>query len=158
MFPNGLVSISCTCYLPRLLHVPDCFIVLTLCTCYVRLCSFIIWCHILILAAEGISAINVDLVAFAIVKLSPSVVPHVCIGELSLHWFLEWLVACSASSHYMNQWWLFVNWTIKNTLQWNSNQNTKFSFRKMHLKMLSAKLWPLCPWVHHAELDDIKLY
>ena len=24
----------------------------------------------------------------------------------------------------MNQWWLFVNWTLVNKFQWNLNQNT----------------------------------
>ena len=31
---------------------------------------------------------------------------------------------CSAPSHYLKQFWVFVNWTLKNKLQWNSNQNT----------------------------------
>ena len=36
------------------------------------------------------------------------------------------VVACMARSHYLNQSWIIINWTIGNTLQWNSNQNTKF--------------------------------
>ena len=39
----------------------------------------------------------------------------------------------------LDQCWLIVNWIPGNKLQWNLNQNTKFSFMKMHLKMSSAK-------------------
>ena len=35
------------------------------------------------------------------------------------------LVAYSAQSHYLNQCWDIVNWTLGNTIQWNFNQNTK---------------------------------
>ena len=30
------------------------------------------------------------------------------------HWFRQWIVACTAPSHYLNQCWNNVNWTIKN--------------------------------------------
>ena len=64
-------------------------------------------------------------------------VPHICVSEL--------LVAWSAPSHYLNQYWLIGNWTLRNKLQWNQNQNVEsFSFMKMHLKMSSAK------WVKKA--------
>ena len=52
-------------------------------------------------------------------------VPHICICELGQHWFRWWLVACSAPSHYLNQCWLIVNWTLRHNFQWNVNQNTK---------------------------------
>ena len=52
-------------------------------------------------------------------------VPHICVSELGKHWFRQWLVASSAPSHYLNQCWLIVNWTLRNTPQKNSNQNTK---------------------------------
>ena len=40
------------------------------------------------------------------------------------HWFRQWLVDRSAPSHYLNQCWNIVNWTIGNKLQWNSNRNS----------------------------------
>ena len=36
------------------------------------------------------------------------------------------VVAYLAPSHYLNQCWVIVNWTLRNKLQWNFNQNTKF--------------------------------
>ena len=30
------------------------------------------------------------------------------------------------SDNYLNQYWFIVNWTLRNKIQWNSNQNTKF--------------------------------
>ena len=46
-------------------------------------------------------------------------VPHICISELSQHWFR------SAPSHYLNQRWVSVNWTRRNKFQWIFNQNIK---------------------------------
>ena len=51
------------------------------------------------------------------------------------------IMACRllAPSHYLNQCWVIVNWTIRNKLQWNFNQNTKFAFTKMYLKISSVE-------------------
>ena len=45
---------------------------------------------------------------------------HICVSELSHHWFRYWLVAYAAPSHYLNQGWLTVN-----ILKWNSTENTQ---------------------------------
>ena len=47
---------------------------------------------------------------------------------------------------------LLINWTLMVKLQWNFNQNTIFSFTKMHLKISSVKWRPFCPggWVYSA--------
>ena len=45
--------------------------------------------------------------------------------ESGQHWFRYWLVTYPAPSHYLNQCWVFVNWTLRNKLQWNFHQNTK---------------------------------
>ena len=45
---------------------------------------------------------------------------------LCQHCFRQWLVACMVPSHCLNQCFFIVNWTLRNTLQWNSNQDTKF--------------------------------
>ena len=50
---------------------------------------------------------------------------HICVSELSQHWFRLWLVAFSSPSNYINQCWFIVNCTLKNKLQWNFNQNTQ---------------------------------
>ena len=54
----------------------------------------------------------------------------------------QWLVACSTTSHYLNQCWHIAKWTFRNKLQWNVNQNTNISIKKMHLKMSAAKCLP----------------
>ena len=38
------------------------------------------------------------------------------------HWFRWWLVAWPAPSHYLNQCWNIVNWTLGNKFQWNLNR------------------------------------
>ena len=52
-------------------------------------------------------------------------VPHICVRQYGKHWFRLWPVAYLAPSHYLHQWWVIVNWILRNTLQWNFNQNTK---------------------------------
>ena len=59
------------------------------------------------------------------VNSSPALVLHIYVSESGHHWLRKWLVAYSAPSHYLNQWWVIVNWTLRNKLQWNFNQNIK---------------------------------
>ena len=66
--------------------------------------------------------------------------PHICISELGQHWFRYWLVACSVPSHYLNQNWLIVNWTLRNKLQWNSNQNTKLFIHENAFENVVCKM------------------
>ena len=40
------------------------------------------------------------------------------VSKLCHHWFRLWLVAWSAPSHNLNQWWHIVNWTLGNKFQW----------------------------------------
>ena len=47
-------------------------------------------------------------------------VTHICVGNLTI---IGWLVAWSAPSHYLNQYWNSVDWTPRNKLQWNVNRN-----------------------------------
>ena len=37
-----------------------------------------------------------------------------------------------------------VNWTLRNKLQWNFNQNSDISFKKIHLKLSFGKWWQFC--------------
>ena len=56
------------------------------------------------------------------------------------------IMACrlSAPSHYLNQCWL-VNWNLGNNFQGNSNIEIQtFRFKKIHVKMSSAKWRPTC--------------
>ena len=77
-------------------------------------------------------------------------VSHICVSESGQHWFRKWLVACSASapSHYLNQCWVTVNWTLRNNLQWNCNQNIKlFIHENESVKISSVKWWTFSPGV-----------
>ena len=67
-------------------------------------------------------------------------VPHICVSELGHHLFRWWLVACSAPSHYLNKCWFTINWTTRNTFQWNLNRNFIIFIQQKHLKMSSAKM------------------
>ena len=54
--------------------------------------------------------------------------------------FRSWLDVCLAPSHYQHQHWRIISWTLMKKRLWNPN--TTFTFKKMHLKMPSAK-WQL---------------
>ena len=59
------------------------------------------------------------------------------------HWFRWWLATWPAPSHYLNQCWIIVNWTLGHKLQWKSQSKlTHFHSRKSILKMTSRKWWP----------------
>ena len=66
-----------------------------------------------------------------VILTHPLLVPHICVSESGQNWFRLWLVAYSAPSHYLNQYWNSVNWTLKNKLQRNFNQNTKLFIHKI---------------------------
>ena len=50
-------------------------------------------------------------------------VKHVCARKLGPHYFRQCLVAYSVPSHYLNRYWIPVNRTIWNKLQWEFHQN-----------------------------------
>ena len=62
----------------------------------------------------------------------------------------EWRIyAWSAPSHYLNQRWNIVNWTIGNQLQWNLNRNLYIaiqenSFENIAWKMAAILSRPQC--------------
>ena len=66
-------------------------------------------------------------------------VSHICVNESSQHRSDNGLSPIRHQAIYLNQCLDIVNWTLENKLQWNFNENSKFSFRKMHLKISSAK-------------------
>ena len=57
-------------------------------------------------------------------------VPHICGSELGQLWFIYWLVAWSAPSHYLNQCWSYVNWGLRNNLQWHFNRYSYFFIQR----------------------------
>ena len=65
------------------------------------------------------------------------------VNELSHQWFKWWLVAWSAPSHYLNQYWLNIDCALVNSSVFCIG-NTKFSHEKIHLNMSSANWWPFC--------------
>ena len=48
-------------------------------------------------------------------------VTHICIGNLTIIGSYNGL---TVPSHYLNQCWNVVNWTLRNKLQWNFNSNS----------------------------------
>ena len=68
-------------------------------------------------------------------------------------------VACSAPSHYLNQCWLIIIWTLRNNRQWNSNRNTKLFIHENAFEYItSAKWWPFCPGRDELIWENIPCY
>ena len=82
---------------------------------------------------------------------------HICVNELGHHWYI--IVTCSAPSHYLNQWWHFVNSTVRNkpylciSIQENSFENVVCEMaailsRPQYVNSLwnSDTIWRHWPW------------
>ena len=67
-------------------------------------------------------------------------VTHICVVELGHHWFRQWLVACSVPSHYLNQCWNIVNWTVRNKLHWNFNRNSNIFIQEIAFENVVCKM------------------
>ena len=65
---------------------------------------------------------------------------HVRVQKLDPNWFQKWLIMYLVPCHFLNQHWHIDNWSLRNKLQWNLDQNTKLSFKKIHLKMCAKCL------------------
>ena len=90
---------------------------------------------------------------FVWLTTSSPLVPHICVGELGQQRFKWWLGAEQATSHYLNQCWTIVKWTLRNKFQWKFIEILTFSFKKICLNISSAKWRPFCP----GENEFIKL-
>ena len=56
------------------------------------------------------------------------------------HWFRLWLVAWTAPSHYMNQCWNIVNWTLRNKLLWYFNRNSNIFIQENALENVVCEM------------------
>ena len=72
-------------------------------------------------------------------------VPHICSSISGQHWFQYWTVTFLAPSHYLNQCWAIVYWTLRSKLQSISIKIQNVLITKMHLNTLPAKCQPFCP-------------
>ena len=66
----------------------------------------------------------------------------------------------SAPSHYLNQCWVIVNWTLWNKVQWNFNQNTKLfihenAFENIVRKLAAIVFWLQCVKENLLACDNI---
>ena len=83
-------------------------------------------------------------------KIHLPLVPHICVSESGQLWLRQLLVAYLAPSHYLNQCWLIVNWTLRNKLQWNFNRNKKLfihgnASENIVCKTATILLWQVLP-------------
>ena len=84
-------------------------------------------------------------------------VTHICVGNLTITW--------SAPSHYLNQCWDIVNWTLRNKLQWNFNRYSNIfsqenAFENVVCEMASilSRLQCLNPERHSHDISVVDHY
>ena len=81
--------------------------------------------------------------------------PSIWVSDADHHWFRYWLVTCSMPSYHLKWWWLIVLFGPSGiNFSEICSRITKFSVKKMYLKMSSAKKWP--QWVKEDPCADIK--
>ena len=68
------------------------------------------------------------------------IVTDICVSRLTIIGSDNGLAPSRPPSHYLNQCWLIANWTPGNKFQWIWIEILSFSFKKMHLQMLSAQM------------------
>ena len=61
-------------------------------------------------------------------------VTHICVSKLTIIGSDNDLSPGRRSSHYLNQCWNIVNWTLRNKLQWNLSRNSNIFFQKNALE------------------------
>ena len=85
-------------------------------------------------------------------------VPHICVSESRQHWFIKWLVTYSAPSHYLNQCWVIVNWTLGNKLQWNFNQNAQLFIHENASENIVCERAAILSRVSHLHIQACHYY
>ena len=67
-------------------------------------------------------------------------VTQIYVSKLTNIGFRKWLGAWTAPSHYLNQWWNIVNWTLTNKLQWIFNRNSYIFIQKDALENVVSEM------------------
>ena len=65
-------------------------------------------------------------------------VTHICVGNLTIIGSDNGLSPCPPS-HYLNQCWNIINWTLRNKLQWNFNPNANIFIQENPLENVVRK-------------------
>ena len=84
--------------------------------------------------------------------------PHVRVSELAQNWFRWWLVACSATSHYLNQCWLFCQLDPyeQASVKFESKYTTFLSWKWIwNVVWEMAAILPRGGWVW---VDELKIF
>ena len=72
-------------------------------------------------------------------------VPYICVMESGQYWIRWWLGAYSEPCHYLNQYRVVVNWTLRKNFSEILIKIQNFSFMEMHMKISSGEWRPYCP-------------
>ena len=71
-------------------------------------------------------------------------VTHICVSKIGHYWFRQSLVTCSVPRHYQNQWWIIINWTLRNKLHWNFTQNCNIFIQENAFENI---VWKMSFWL-----------
>ena len=94
------------------------------------------WCHL-------VCYLLLPNIVTSFVLIHVGRVGQIYVSKLCQHWFWWWLVTCLVPSHYLNQWWIFVNWIIRNIFQWNLNKNLTTFIEQNWFENNVCKMWAI---------------
>ena len=78
-------------------------------------------------------------------------VTHICVGNLGHQKFRWWLIAWSAASHYLNQFWNIVNWAVRNKIQWHFNRNSYIFIQENAFEYV---VWKMAAILYRPHCDN----
>ena len=67
-----------------------------------------------------------------------------CVSKLGHHRLKKWLDDTLAPSHYLNQCWAILNWTLRNKLQWNLSRNSSILIQENKFENVIWKCRAFC--------------
>ena len=85
-------------------------------------------------------------------------VTHICIGKLTIIGSDNSLSRWMAPSHYLNQCWNFVNWTLENKLQWNFNRNSNIFIQENTFENVVWKMAAILSRLQCVKTAGIRLF
>ena len=70
--------------------------------------------------------------------------PHICVSESGQQGFRQWHVAYLAPNHYLNQFWVIINWTIRNKLERHLSQKSNLFIQGNAFENVVCEMGTIC--------------
>ena len=79
-------------------------------------------------------------------------VTHICVSKLVHLWFRLWIVAYSAPSHYLNQWWQIIILTLGTIIKLLIIQNSNVFIKENTFENIFCEMASILSWPQYVEI------